>query len=181
MPKHLRAFAPVLLAALTVAAVGAVTAGAATPAGGAIHVLGTSNGLGTGGVIEVTGAIGDHGTTRTVNKAGKTDGNGAYVLLKLSQGTILLNKSKLDQAINHAFGKASANQATCSIEVSGTGPVTFISGTGLYKGITGTARITVAIGFTFPRTASGKCNESNSATPTSSLQLVSGDGSVHFG
>lgn len=181
MPKHLRAFAPALLGALIITAIVAVTAGAATPAGGAIRVLGTSNGLGTGGTIEVAGAIGDHGTTRTVNKAGKTDSNGASVLLKLSQGTIMLNKTKLDRAVNHAFGKASVNQATCSIGVSATGPVTFIHGTGHYTGITGTARITVAIGFTLPRTASGKCNTSNSAAPTSSLQLVSGSGTVSFG
>ncbi len=184
MPKYLRTLAPAVLAALLISALVAVSAGAATPAGGPIRVLGSSNGLGGGGKVLITGAIGDHGTSNSVNKAGKPNDNGNYVLLKLTQGTILLNKTVLDRKINRAFNKAQLNQATCSLSVAASNGLPIVSGTGLYTGITGNVHITVSVGFTLPRFSSGakagQCNSSNSATPTSSAQLVSGTGTVSF-
>jgi hypothetical protein len=184
MPKLLRILAPAFLIAVVVTALAAVAA-VATPAGGAIRIFGTSNGLGGGGKVLITGAIGDHGQSQSVTKSGKTNGNGNYVLLKLTQGTILLNKTVLDQKINRSFNHAKLNQATCSLSAAASAGLPIVSGTGLYTGITGNAHITVAVGFTLPRYSSGanagKCNTSNSAAPTASIQTVSGTGRVSFG
>jgi hypothetical protein len=172
--------------AFAMAAVGAAVAAAtsSTPAGGSIHVFGTSPGTGGGGKVVLTGAIGDHGTSRTVNKAGKPESNGSYVKLILTQGTILLNKSKLDAKIGRALGSAVVNSATCSVAVAASAPLPAVGGTGLYMGISGTAQITVSVGFVLPRHTSGahagQCNESNSAQPAASLELVYGTGTVNF-
>ncbi len=185
MYKHLRILAPVSLVALLITALVAVSAGAATPAGGAIRVFGVSNGLGGGGKVLITGAIGDHGRTESANKSGKPSGNGSYVLLKLTKGTVMLNKTKLDQKVNGAFNKAKLDQATCSLSAAATGVLPVVTGTGLYTGISGSVRITVAAGFTLPRFTSGakagQCNTSNSAQPTDSVQIISGTGTVSFG
>lgn len=155
-----------------------------SPAGGSFRVFGVSSGLGSGGTVLLTGAIGDHGRTQSVNKAGKPDSNGAYVKLTLSQGTLMLNAAKLDSAISKAFSRTHPNTATCSASVVGSATLPFVSGTGLYAGATGSAHVTLAAGFIQPRytsgTKSGQCNFSNAAAPISSRQIVYGTGSVSF-
>jgi hypothetical protein len=186
MTKRVRVSRAALLAGLvtltTAAAAGAATG---TPAGGSIRVLDTSPGTGAGGgKVLVTGAIGDHGTTRTVNKSGKPESNGRYVKLVLTKGTFELNSITLNKNINRAFNSAPVNPATCSLGIAASGSLPISDGTGLYKGISGTIRITISIGLTLPRYTSGpragKCNESNAAAPTASLQLVTGSGVVAF-
>ena len=119
-----------------------------------------------------------------MTKAGKPTSNGAYVKLTLSQGTLTLNKTKLDKAINKAFNHASLNSATCSLAVAASGTLPFVSGTGLYAGASGSAHVTVAAGFILPRyktgAKAGECNSSMSATPVASRQIVYGTGSVSF-
>ncbi len=172
--------------AFAVGAVGAAVAVAtsSTPAGGSIRIFGTSPGTGGGGKVLITGAIGDHGTSLSVNKAGKPDSNGSYVKVTLTQGTILLNKTNLDASANRAFGSAVVNPATCSMSVVASGAVPVVAGTAIYAGISGTTHITISAGFVLPRYKSGahagKCNESNSAQPTASVQLVEGTGTVSF-
>lgn len=169
-------------ALVTVTAIGATTAALAAssaPAGGAFRVFGVSNGLGAGGTILLTGAIGDHGQSQSVTKSGQVNQNGAYVKLTLSQGTLTLNKTTLDNAINRSFGKSAPNPANCSISAAGTGRLPIVSSTGMYAGATGSARITVSVGFILPRKG-GKCDLSNSATPTASQQIVTGTGRVSF-
>jgi hypothetical protein len=173
--------------AFAVAAIGAAVATATpgTPAGGSIHVFGTSPGTGGGGKVLITGAVGDHGSSRTVNKAGQSDSNGSYVKLTLTKGTIVLNKTKLDASVNRAYGSLVVNPGTCSTAIIASGPLSVVGGTALYKGISGTAHVTVSVGFLLPRYTSGahagQCNESNSAQPTASLQLVDGTGTVSLG
>jgi len=184
--RRLPSATTVMAAAVAACALGATAAVAASspPAGGPIRVLGTSSGLGGGGRVLITGAIGDHGTTRSVNQAGKPASNGNYVKLSLTQGTILLNKTKLNAVVNRAFGAAKVNSATCSLSVVGSATLPLVSGTGHYAGIAGTVRITISAGFVLPRYTSGaragRCNESNSAQPTGSLQVITGTGSVRF-
>jgi hypothetical protein len=172
--------------AVTVLGVGTAVALAtsSTPAGGSFRVFGVSNGLGSGGTVLVTGAIGDHGRSQSVTQAGKPNSNGAYVKLTLSQGTLLLNKTNLDTAINKAFSKATVNSATCSLSVAASGTLPFVNGTGLYAGASGSAHVTIAAGFILPRHTSGakagNCNTSNSAMPVASRQIVYGTGNVSF-
>jgi hypothetical protein len=172
----------VALMLVTVAAITGTTvalAASSTPAGGAFRVFGASKGLGGGGAILLTGAIGDHGQSQSVTKSGQVNQNGSYVKLTLSQGTLTLNKTALDNAINREFGKAAPNPATCSLSAAASGNLPIVSGTGLYAGASGSAHITVAVGFILPR-KNGKCNTANSATPTASQQIVFGTGSVSF-
>lgn len=172
----------VALVLVTVAAIAGTTAALAassTPAGGAFRVFGVSNGLGGGGKILLTGAIGDHGQSQSVSQSGQVNQNGAYVKLTLSQGTLTLNKTALDKAINRQFEKARPNTSNCSLSAAASGELPFVSGTGLYVGATGSAHITVAVGFILPR-KNGKCDTANSATPTVSQQLVYGTGNVTF-
>lgn len=184
--RRLPSATTVMAAAAAACALGATAAVAASspPAGGPIRVFGTSSGLGGGGTVLVTGAVGDHGTSRSVNKSGKPAANGHYVKLSLTQGTILLNKTKLDASINRAFGAAKVNPATCSLSVVASGTLPIVSGTGHYAGVAGTVRITIGVGFILPRYTSGaragQCNESNSAQPTASLQIVEGAGTARF-
>jgi hypothetical protein len=182
---HLPSSRPFLVAITTMVAVTGAAAAVAlattsTPAGGTIHVFGDSNGQGGGGTILIVGAIGDHGTTFSANAKGKPNSNGSFVKLALKKGTILLNKSKLDTSINGAFGKAAPNPATCSVYIAASGPVTAVSGTGTYAGVSGTVHVTISIGLVQPRTKSGKCNFANNAAPIASKQFVVGSGTLSF-
>ncbi len=185
MTKRVRVSRAALLAGIiTLTTAAAAVAATGTPAGGSIRVLSTSPGTGGGGKVLITGAIGDHGTSRTVNKSGKPDSNGSYVKLALTKGTFELNKSRLDKNINRVFTSARVNPATCSLGISASGVLPVADGTGLYKGISGSIRITISIGLTLPRYTSGPragmCNEGNAAAPTASLQVVTGSGTVAF-
>lgn len=172
----------VALVVVIVAAIAGTTvalAASATPAGGTFRVFDVSNGLGGGGNVLLTGAIGDHGHSQSVTKSGAVNQNGGYVKLTLSQGTVTLNKTALDNAIGQAFGKAAPNSSNCSLSVVASGKVSFVSGTGRYRGATGSAHLTVAFGLILPR-KNGKCDTSNSAVPTAGQQIVYGTGSVSF-
>jgi hypothetical protein len=174
-----------LLAAVTAGVAVAATVTGPPTAATTINVLSTSSGLGGGGgKVIITGGIGDNGTAYPANTAGKRDPNGSYQELILSKGTILLNKTKLDDALNHAYEKAVLNSATCSTQVAGSGALPIASGTGAYSGVSGIVHISLTADFILPRYKSGKhagkCNESNAATPTSSLQVVYGKGTVEF-
>jgi hypothetical protein len=168
-----------LVTATAIAGTTAALAASTTPAGGAFRVFGVSNGLGAGGTILVTGAIGDHGQSQSVTKSGKVNQNGAYVKLTLSHGTLTLNQTRLDNAINRSFGKATPNPDNCSISAVGTGRLPIVSGTAMYAGATGSAQITVSVGLILPLKG-GKCDLSNSATPVASQQIVTGTGRVSF-
>ena len=183
---HLRSRRPfaaiALVIALALAATGAAVAAATatSPTGGTIHIFGVSKGLGGGGSALLTGAIGDHGKSASVTKTGKPSANGSYVKLTLTQGDILLNQSKLNAKANHAFNHLVLNPSTCSTFVSASAALPIVSGTGLYATISGSAHVTVSVGFILPKLSSGKCNTSNSSNPTASQQIVYGTGNVSF-
>jgi hypothetical protein len=166
--------------AATVIAVGAAVAVAtgSKPAGGSFRVFGSS------GSVLLTGAIGDHGRSQSVNKAGKPSSKGNYIKLTLSKGTVTLNKTKLDKALAKAFGAATVNKATCSASVTASETIPFVNGTGRYAGASGSAHITVAFGFILPRYKSGakagKCNTSMRSKPVATKQIVYGTGKVSF-
>ncbi len=157
MSKHLRMLASAVTVALFVTGLLAISAGAATPAGGAIRIFGTSNGLGGGGKVLVTGAIGDHGTSQSATKTGKPNANGSYVLLKLTQGTILLNKTALDQKHQSRVQHAAARSGyLLAIRRSVCGALPFVNGTGpLYRVSRALPTSPCRVGFTLPRYSSG--------------------------
>ena len=150
-----------------------------TPAGGSVKMFVTP-GNGAAATILITGAIGDYGKTLTIDKNGKTDSNGNYVKMTLQKGMIELNSSTLNTKANSS--RPTLYKATCSAQLSVTGPVTPFNGTGLYKGITGTLNITETYAFIAPLSTSGEnkgqCNLS--AQPISEYSSITGSGTVSF-
>jgi hypothetical protein len=184
-PKRRTLVLTVALIALAATSAAVAAGASSTPSGGSIRVFDYGSGNGSGGKVFITGAIGDFGASRTVNKSGTPSANGGYVKLTLAKGTIELNITKINAAANKAFNSAVLNSSSCSISVVFSGPAAAINGTGLYKGVSGTTHLTVSGGFILPRIVTGahagQCNMSNSAQPTASVQLVEGTGTVSFG
>lgn len=126
-----------------------------------------------------TGAIGDLGTSTSVNAKGKVDPNGNFEQEKLRQGTFLVDVTKANAAVQKAG--AVVNKTTCTFSLSASGPATLSKGTGLYKGIRGTITVTQTFGGIFPRKANGSCNFGDNVQPISFLGEVFGQGTVRFG
>ena len=150
-----------------------------TPAGGSVKIFVTPSN-GAAATILITGAIGDYGQTLTIDKNGKADSNGNYVKVTLHKGAFEINSTTLNATANSL--QPTFYKATCSAQLSATGPVTLFDGTGLYKGITGTLGITETYAFISPLSTSGKnkgqCNLS--AQPISQYSSITGSGTVSF-
>ena len=161
--------------------VGCAPAGGATAssprAQGVVTVAATSNGSASGRVV-LTGAIGDSGTTLRVNATGKADARGGYIKLSLRQGTVEVNLRTLDTLLTRAVFLT----PTCSATLSASSPASVVSGTGAYRGITGTITLTVTVSMVLPRYASGShkgtCNVDG--TSTGELVTFSGSGPISF-
>lgn len=148
------------------------------PAGGPIQfIVQPGNEQGAGKII-VTGAIGDYGTT----SPSKHRGHGVYGIATLKKGTFEVNLTKIEKKVNSA--KPSFNRSTCSVEISATAPAKISNGTGLYKGVSGSVRLTEAFAFIGPRYTKGpkkgQCNMSNKAKPVDVMGTVYGKGTVRF-
>ena len=159
----------------------AATAAATAPAGGQIYIHATG-GQGPAGTIVVVGAIGDHGTTLTIDKDGKPDSNGNFVKVKLQKGTFEVDSTALNAKM--AKRVPMLNKSTCSFMIAGSDRVTFFNGTGLYRGISGSAAITIAIGGIGPHYGSGpekgRCNLNDNAKPVATFGSITGPGTVAF-
>jgi hypothetical protein len=124
-----------------------------TQAGGRVRLF-VGPGTSAASPILLTGAIGDFGTTTSVNKNGKKDPEGTYIKVTLRKGTFRVNATALDGRLNKA--QPALDQATCSGWLVQTGPVWLANGTGRYAGISGTLQMTVTLAFISPRYTSGK-------------------------
>lgn len=160
---------------------GGTSAVGAAPAGGAIQVYVTPNNTG-GGPIVITGAIGDFGKTQAINKNGTPNSNGNFVKITLKKGTFEVDSTALNTLANKM--QPTVNPITCSGSLSATAPVTLFNGTGLYKGISGTVKITEKFAFVLPTFAGGskkgQCDERNSAQPIAQYSSITGTGTVKF-
>jgi hypothetical protein len=169
-----------MLAALAVA-VGAASA-AATPKGGPIALFATVSPTNAPGKIVLAGAIGDWGKVASVDKSGRPDENGNFVKVTLKKGTFEIDATALNKTMANPRPQVQSG-VTCSIAASGTGPVKFFDGTGLYKGIAGTANVTMTFTGVGGRYTSGakkgQCEQDNGA-PLAMLGSVIGRGTVHF-
>lgn len=182
--KHSSGRAAGIMALLALLAAGLVLGPAAvaasTPKGGPVQVFVTPKGA--VGTIVITGAIGDGGKVQRENANGAPNANGDYVKVSLKQGSFLGNGTGFFTALNH--GKFAFAKATCSGVGSAKGPMTLSDGTGLYSGISGTLHLSIVFAEVGPRYKSGKhkgqCNNSNSAKPVASFNVVTGAGTVSF-
>lgn len=169
-----------LLASLTALVALVVTAGAGAasmPGGGTIHIFVTPGQNQGQGTILLAGAIGDYGRTTGTNKAGI----GTAVLHK---GTFKVDLSEISKKANNA-PPTLVDKTTCSFIFTVSGPVKIMDGTGLYKGISGTATLNETFAGVGPLYKSGakkgQCNTSNNANPIASWGSVTGTGKVTFG
>ena len=133
----------------------------------------------TPGKILITGAIADHGTVISTNAAKKPTAKGAYKLLRLKNGTILVDGTQLGKALT-AGQPSTLNASNCSAIFGATAPVTLSSGTGAYVGISGTVTITATFAFIGPKTKSGTCTMKTSAQPVGTYSSITGSGTVSF-
>jgi hypothetical protein len=177
---HRRVAGAGVLAALAAAGVVSSAAGAAAPAGGPIELFATV-GNGPSGKIVVAGAIGDWGSTLSIDKNGKPDLNGNFVRVTLKKGTFEIDSTALNKQMVNPRPKI-ASDVTCSIAASGSGPVKLFKGAGLYKGISGTVNVTIifaGVGGRYQSGAkAGQC--AHGPTPLAMLGSVNGKGTVHF-
>jgi len=169
------------LALLATAGAGAgVGTPSVAPAGGSIALQATI-GNGPAGKIVLAGAIGDWGTALTIDKNGKPDENGNYVKVTLRKGGFEIDSTALDKKTANPRPQV-ASDTTCSVSAGGSAPVTFFNGTGLYRGMTGTANVTLTftgVGGRYPSgPKQGQCERGGN--PLAMLGTVIGRGTVRF-
>jgi len=163
---------------------GASAFAAAAPAGGTIKVFGTPGGSnGSAGTVVITGAIGDYGKSVKASSAGKPTKNGKDTLLVLKKGTILIDATQVQSALQSvASPPADFNDVTCSASaVASDVAVPIVSGTKAYAGITGSVTVNLTFAFFGPLKSSGKCDDSGNANPTAEFGSIVGQGTVSFG
>jgi hypothetical protein len=96
----------------------------------------------------VTGAIGDYGPAVTVDPDGRADSEHASELeLKLTHGSFRLSVKSVEQAFAEAASKEPVYSGTCSdfISVEAAAPIVAGSGTGSYRGISGSFQLTITL------------------------------------
>jgi hypothetical protein len=163
------------------------TSTASTTSGGRVHLVDYGDESGVGSTVLLTGAIGDSGSGDSIDANGTPDSqNNTEVELALVSGSFRISVVGLDKKITSAFNNFKVNSSTCSgyVSVTGATPIVAGSGTGAYTGISGSFNLTITIAEIGPKNTSGKqkgqCNESNSAAPIGSAQVVTGSGTVSF-
>lgn len=171
------------LAVVAAASLGPVAVAGAAPTGGAIKVWVTPSPTGTSvkhpGKILLTGAIGDYGTTISVNAAGKPAKHGTYVLLKLKKGTILVDVTTLNSALDSAK-PTTVSSTNCSATLHATSSVSLVKGTGTYAGISGTIAMTLSLGAIARKTKSGACTFKTTSPVLATYTSFIGTGTVSF-
>jgi hypothetical protein len=180
--QRLASVGAIALAALAMVGVLVGPAAAAAPADGPIEMWASAGNNGSQHVVFV-GAIGDYGTAVNANKNGKPNPNGNYVRVKLQKGTFMIDVTAMNKAANSSQDPQVGSHATCSAAFTATAPVTFLNGTRLYKGISGTANLTLTFGGVGSRYKSGpkkgQCKQGD-ASPRASFGYVTGQGTVSF-
>jgi hypothetical protein len=135
-------------AATTSATTGAHAATAAAAGGSAVHFSGYSlNSDGPDLTVVLSGAIGDYGPAVSVHPNGTVDPDHSSELkLDLKKGTLRLDVAALDKKFVAATGQWGASP-TCSFHASATGatPVVPGSGTGAYRGASGSITMTLTV------------------------------------
>ena len=126
---------------------GTATASGATPVSGPTQLWGNLGSGGSGFKAVFTGAIGDSGLSVSATAQGKPSKkqNTGYRLFILKRGTIFFNTKQLDAAQNdNSTPPTTENNTTCSFTFVTTDPVTIISGTKAYAGISGSLNVTIS-------------------------------------
>ncbi|MFF8911071.1 hypothetical protein [Streptomyces olivaceoviridis] len=98
--------------------------------------------------VILTGAIGDYGSAVSVTPGGAVDPDHRGDLqLRLTRSSFRIHTADIDKQLVTAFATFPPNRTTCSgtVVAAGPAPVVRNSGTGSYRGLTGTFRLTITI------------------------------------
>jgi len=167
--------------ALVVGGSAIAASGSAAPAGGQIRIFANQTTEASGPIV-ITGAIGDYGTQTNIDRNGKVDANGDYVKIVFHKGRFEVDSTALNAKLSKV--QPLFNKATCSFSFVGSGRVRLFNGTGLYKGLSGSAVVTISFAGVGPRLTSGAhkgdCNPSQNAKPLAQYSAVIGTGVVKF-
>jgi len=165
----------IVLAASILLGAGVSVASANPPAGGSLKFWATPTTAGASSLV-ITGAIGDFGSSLSIDQNGKSDPKGNYSQILLQKGTFRIDRT----AFNSAADKASfpIDKANCSSEGSITAPAKVSKGTGLYKGISGKVQITLTLVWIVSRNANNRCDGTKKVLFHS--EYLSGSGTVSF-
>lgn len=99
-----------------------------------------------GATVVLSGAIGDFGAAVSVFRNGTVDPeHSSQLRLALTQGSFQIVIGPLHAKLLNALSHAPHNLGTCSghVAVTGAAPVVSGSGTGAYKGISGSFTLTI--------------------------------------
>ena len=171
-----------IVAGLAAVLVSAAVASAA-PAGGGIRLYVTGAGQLHQKVL-IVGAIGDYGSSTSVDANGKPNPNGNFEQLKLQDGSLLVDATKFNAVGNHARPTL-ASAKTCSVVVSWSGSASIVRGTGHYSGVSGDLKLQGTFAGVSARFKSGphkgQCQMGNNAAPRAFFISVTGAGNVKLG
>jgi hypothetical protein len=126
----------------------------------------------------IAGAVGDYGPAVTVDPDGKPDSeHGSEMKLNLTRGSLRLSISALDKKFVSATSHEPIYPATCSdfLSVRAAAPIVAGSGTGAYRGISGSFSVTA----TLHEVQVKPCQHAN-ATAWQAV-VLSGPGTVSLG
>jgi hypothetical protein len=121
--------------------VGGTTPATALTSGGNVHLTAYTDNDGPTSRVVLTGAIGDYGKAESVNPGGSVNTkHNSQLNLTLTHGSFRLNIAELDKKFVAVVANLPINTITCSGMASLSEPVPVMagSGTGSYKGISGT-------------------------------------------
>ncbi len=147
----------------------------AAPSGGAVHFTGYTDNDGPTSTAILTGAVGDYGKAQSVNPDGTVNlEHNSELDLALAQGSFRLSIADLDKKFVSAMSTFPSDKVTCSgaVTVAGTSPVVAGSGTGSYKGISGTFNLTLELDEVDPTL--------NCSTFLAQVIVITGSGTVSF-
>jgi hypothetical protein len=139
--------------------------------GGGVHLYEADTALdGNLGTVILTGAVTDHGTD---HQGDPVDGINR---LELSKGSFAINVND----VGNELASLPVDPATCSSDGSATAPIRIVagSGTGAYRGISGTFATTASEAFIVARLANGQCD--TNATRYPGVLIARGAGAVSY-
>ena len=153
----------------------------ALPRGGHVYFTSYQNDDLPGATVVLSGAIGDFGAAVTVLRNGTVDPEHSSLLnLALTQGSFRIVIRPLHAQLLNALDHAPYNRKTCSghVMVTGTAPVVAGSGTGAYKGIRGSFKLTLTANEVDTRPG---CQPFSGSPLQAQTVFITGSGTVSFG
>jgi hypothetical protein len=124
------------------------TAAATPPTAGAVRLTDYTDNDGPTSTVILTGAIGDYGKAQSVNPDGTVNPeHNSQLNLMLTRGSFRLSIADLHKKFVSAMSQFPPNKVTCSgtVTVGAATPIVAGSGTGSYKGISGTFNLTLTL------------------------------------